>query len=102
LVLLLVLADAFGVIGIIVAPPISAVCQILWSRLVSHRLPSGAAANISDLKERELQLREKISTLTGEPPPLITSSLEKLSDLISNAEPLLQGVNIEEVDTITE
>jgi predicted PurR-regulated permease PerM len=102
LVLLLVLADAFGVIGIIVAPPISAVCQILWSRLVSHRLPSGAAANISDLKERELQLREKISTLTGETPPLITSSLEKLSDLISNAEPLLQGVNIEEVDTITE
>ncbi len=102
LVLLLVLADAFGVIGIIVAPPISAVCQILWSRLISRRLPSGAAANITDLKERELQLRERISTLTGETPPLITSSLEKLSDLISNAEPLLQGVNIEEVDTITE
>ncbi|MBA4385878.1 MAG: hypothetical protein C0410_14160, partial [Anaerolinea sp.] len=38
LVLLLVLADAFGLIGIIIAPPISAVCQILWSRLVSHRL----------------------------------------------------------------
>ncbi|MBA3072931.1 MAG: AI-2E family transporter [Anaerolineae bacterium] len=102
LVLLLVLADAFGVIGIIVAPPISAVCQILWSRLVSRHLPSGAAANITDLKARELQLREKISTLTGETPPLITSSLEKLSDLITNAEPLLQGVNIEEVDTITE
>ena len=36
-VLLIALADAFGFVGIIVAPPLSIVCQILWSRLVSHR-----------------------------------------------------------------
>ena len=93
LVLLLVLADAFGLIGIIIAPPISAVCQILWSRLVSHRLPSGASAQISDLKERELQLREKVATMGEETLPLISSSMDKLSELITSAEPLLQGVN---------
>ena len=37
LVILIALANAFGLLGIIVAPPISAVCQILWSRLVSRR-----------------------------------------------------------------
>ncbi|MHB8136278.1 MAG: AI-2E family transporter [Anaerolineaceae bacterium] len=97
LVLLLVLADAFGIIGIVIAPPISAVCQILWSRLVSHRLPSGAAANVSDLKDREQQLREKITGMGVESLPLITSSMEKLSDLITSAEPLLQGVNSENI-----
>ena len=36
--LLIAMADAFGLVGIIVAPLLSIVCQILWSRLVSHRL----------------------------------------------------------------
>jgi predicted PurR-regulated permease PerM len=51
-VLLIALADAFGFIGIIVAPPLSVVCQILWNRLVSHRAVVGAAVQVSDLKER--------------------------------------------------
>jgi len=92
LIILLVLADAFGIVGIIIAPPISAICQILWSRLVSHRLPSGAAARISDLKERQDRLREKVADMGEESLPLINSSMEKLSELISTAEPMLQSV----------
>jgi len=88
-----VLADAFGVIGIMIAPPVSAVCQILWSRLVSHRLPSGASAHISDLKERQENLYIKIREMGETSLPLISSSMEKLSELISNAEPLLQQKN---------
>ena len=42
-ILLIALAEAFGLVGIIVAPPISVVCQILWSRLVTRRAVSGAA-----------------------------------------------------------
>ena len=49
-VLLIALADAFGLVGIIVAPLLSVVCQILWSHLVSHRLAAGAAAQVSDLQ----------------------------------------------------
>ena len=52
LVILLAMADAFGLLGIILAPPLSAVCQILWELLVSHRLTSGAATQIPDLRER--------------------------------------------------
>ena len=56
LVILLVMADAFGWIGLLVAPPLSAVCQILWNLLVSNRLDSVAVVQISDLKERQAHL----------------------------------------------
>ena len=77
-VLLIALADAFGLIGIILAPPVSAVCQILWSRLVSHRRPVGAAAQISDLKERQERVWANIKAMDELPPPLVTSSMERL------------------------
>jgi putative permease len=92
MVILIALANTFGVLGIIIAPPVSAVCQILWSLLVSHRLALGAAANISDLKERQERTWEIIREM-GEPPlPLLTSSMERLNRLILQAEPLLQPV----------
>ena len=89
-VLLIALADAFGLIGIIIAPPFSVVCQILWSRLVSRRAVAGASAQISDLKERQARLRETIQAMDGAPLALITSSMERLTQLIEKAEPILQ------------
>ena len=90
-VLLMALADAFGLVGIIVAPPLSVVCQILWNRLVSHRAVVGAATQVSDLKERQELLWETIRA-TDEPPlPLVTSSMERLALLIVKAEPILLG-----------
>jgi predicted PurR-regulated permease PerM len=88
LILLIGLADAFGIIGILVAPPLSVVCQILWYRLVTHRVAAGASAQISDLKERLAHLRENIDTME-EPLPLVTSSMERISALIAEADPLL-------------
>jgi predicted PurR-regulated permease PerM len=89
-VLLIALADAFGIVGIIVAPPLSIVCQILWSRLVSHRLALGAAAQVSDLKERQERVWTIIRAM-GEPSlPLLASSMERLTHLIEKAEPILQ------------
>ena len=89
-VLLIALADAFGLIGIIIAPPFSVVCQILWSRLVSRRAASGAAAQISDLKERQARVWDTIRAMDGPPLKLITSSMERLTQLIEKAEPILQ------------
>jgi hypothetical protein len=90
LVILLAMGDAFGLLGIILAPPLSAVCQILWNRLVSHREASGAASQISDLKERQEKLRVTIGAMEETPSPLVTSSVERLSDLIDKAEPILE------------
>jgi putative permease len=90
-VLLIALADAFGFLGILVAPPLSLVCQILWSRLVSHRAVTGAAAQVSDLKERQARVWDTIREMDGPLLPLVTSSMERLTHLIEKAEPILQA-----------
>jgi len=90
-VLLIALADAFGLVGLIVAPPLSVVCQILWRSLVSRRAVSGAAAQISDLKERQELVWAAIKAMDEPPLPLVTSSMERLTHLIEKAEPILQA-----------
>lgn len=89
LLFLIALADAYGLLGIVVAPPLSTACQILWNRLVSHRAASEASSKVSDLKARQAKLWATIETL-DEAPPLVTSSLARLTALIENAEPILQ------------
>ena len=89
LVILLAMADAFGLLGILVAPPMAIVCQILWSRLFSNRLASGASVKVSDLKERQEHLRAVISEMDELPPPLVVSSMERLTHLLEKAEPVL-------------
>jgi putative permease len=91
LVILLAMADAFGLLGVLVAPPLSAVCQVLWNLLVTNRLASGAAAQVSDLKERQSRLQAVIKEMDERPPPLVISSMERLTDLLEKAEPILQA-----------
>jgi predicted PurR-regulated permease PerM len=91
LVILLAMADAFGVLGIIVAPPLSAVGQTLWNLLISNRLAPGPAVQVSDLRERQSRLRLAIEEMEGPPPPLVVSSMERLAGLLEKAEPVLQA-----------
>jgi len=91
LVILLALADAFGLLGIILAPPLSVVCQILWNLLVSDRLAPDTVVQVSDLKERQARLRLAIEEMEGPPPPLVMSSMERLAGLLEKAEPILQA-----------
>jgi predicted PurR-regulated permease PerM len=91
LVILIALAGAFGLVGIIIAPPISVVCQILWNRLVSRRAVLGAAVQISDLKERQERVWATVRAMDEPALPLVTSSMERLSELIGKAEPILQA-----------
>ncbi len=91
LIILLALADAFGLLGVILAPPLSVVCQILWSLLVSDRLAPATPVQVSDLKERQVRLRLTIEEMKEPPPPLVLSSMERLAALLEKAEPLLQS-----------
>ena len=91
LVILLAMADTFGLLGLIVAPPLSAVCQVLWNLLVSNRLATGAATQVSDLNERHTNLLAAISEMDELPPPLVMSSMTRLTDLLQKAEPVLQA-----------
>lgn len=91
IVLLIALADAYGLLGILFAPPLSAACQILWRHLVSGRAVSGAALQLSDLKERQEQVWDTIRVM-DEPSPLIASSMERLTALIEKADSILNAV----------
>jgi hypothetical protein len=90
-VIMLAMADVLGLLGIILAPPLSAACQILWSSLVSGRAVLGPAAHLSDLKERQALVLATIKLMDEPPLPLVTSSMERLTRLIENAEPVLQA-----------
>jgi len=90
LIILLAMAEAFGLPGILVAPPLSIVVQILWDLLVTNRLARGAAAQISDLKDRQAHLSAVIRAAAEPPPPLVVSSMERLTELLERAEPILQ------------
>ena len=90
LVILLAMADAFGLLGIILAPPLSVFCNILWNLLASDRLAPDTAVQVSDLKERQARLRLLIEQMEGQPPPLVLSSMERLTGLLEKSEPILQ------------
>jgi hypothetical protein len=42
------------------------------------------------LKERQILLQEAIGAMNDPPPPLVTSSMERLTRLMEKAEPVLQ------------
>jgi predicted PurR-regulated permease PerM len=90
-IFMIALADAFGILGIIIAPPISAICLIFWDRLVIHRAAAGAATQLSDLKERLAKITQTINAMDKPHPPLITNSMERITNLIAAAEPVLSG-----------
>ena len=89
LIILIAMANAFGLLGLLLAPPLSAVIQILWNILVSRHHASGDAAQISDLIDRQERVWAAIKAMDGPPLPLLTSSMERLTDLIAKAEPVL-------------
>jgi predicted PurR-regulated permease PerM len=88
-VMLIILADAFGLLGIILAPPLSVIVQILWTRLVTRRIELGTAFQISDLKQRMTQLEEGIGSMEEPKLPLVTSSVQRLAALIEKADIVL-------------
>ena len=98
LIILLAMADAFGLLGIILAPPFSVFCHILWNRLVGDRLTPETAVQVSDLKERQAKLRLLIEEMEGPPPPLVLSSMERLAGLLEKAEPILPAALPKQTD----
>lgn len=91
LVIMLAMADAFGLLGILIAPPLSAVCLILWNLLVSNPLEAGAAVQVSDLKERQENLLTVIKEMEEQPPQLVFNSMERLTNLLEKAGPVMQS-----------
>lgn len=91
LVIIIALASVFGLLGIIVAPLISSVIQILWSLLINQRIASVAAEGNFDFRQRLERIRATLEVMGETPPPLVSSTMERLNQLVDKAEPLLQA-----------
>jgi len=103
-VILLAMANAFGLIGIIVSPPVSVICQILWRLLVSDRMaaeiPAPEDVQPIDLKEQRARLQDAIEQIEGTPPPIVASTMERLNELLDKAEPILREIQPKETPDI--
>ncbi len=95
LVILLAMADAFGLLGIILAPPLSVACQTFWNLFISERMTPATPVQVSDLKERQARLYATMSEMEGPHLPLIVSSMERLASLLEKAEPILQATTVQ-------
>ena len=89
-VIILAMADSYGLLGILVAPPISVIIHSLWQMMVSERVTTETVVQISDLKERQARLQDAIAQMEGTPPPQVVSSMERLTGLLEKAESILQ------------
>lgn len=86
--ILLAMADVFGLLGIVAAPPVSIICQSLWRMLVAER-STDTGSQVIDLRGRYSRLQTTIDEMAGVTPPLVLSSMERLNELIEKAEPIL-------------
>lgn len=90
LVLLIALAESIGVAGFIIAPPLSIVIQILWNQLIKRPTKTDSATALSELHERMEKLRVTVDGMEEPRLPLITSSVERITKLIDESEPVLK------------
>lgn len=86
--ILLAMADVFGLLGVVAAPPLSIICQSLWRFLVAERT-TDTGSPVIDLRGRYARLQDTIDEMAGVTPPLVLSSMERLNELIEKAEPIL-------------
>jgi predicted PurR-regulated permease PerM len=91
LVLIAALAKEIGLIGIIVAPPLTVVIQILWNLLVIRHVETGTSVPITDFKLRQEQIWSSMRSMEEPPPPQVISTMDRLSALIEKAEPVLKA-----------
>jgi predicted PurR-regulated permease PerM len=99
-VILLAMADAFGLLGIIAAPMVSVICQTLWRLLVGERVASSTEGQAMDLRKQKERLQMALDEMNESLPPLVASSMERLNDLFEKAEPILQSVQESEAPDI--
>jgi putative permease len=89
---MLPMAEVFGIVGLIFAPPIAAAIQIFFTTLYSARTVQLAAEPLTQWDELEQRLAHLRATPppSGEPaPPEIESMMNRLESLLKRAKPVL-------------
>lgn len=91
--LMLILIEDFGVIGLILAPPLSAAIQIFGSHWLAAQKaadPAGAATQLSALRQRLAQVEAELQKRPAPPAPEVLSVADRLNKLIRRADEVVQ------------
>jgi len=89
LLVMLIMTDAFGLIGLLLSPPLAMAIYILVSQLLEHAAAAGRATElepeVATLEDRLAQVRSTIGELDGGAAPRLASMSERLADLLARA-----------------
>jgi predicted PurR-regulated permease PerM len=90
LVIMIAMVDVLGIVGLLVAPPLSAAVQIFFTELVSQPAAPNktlrAATQMDRLRDRVVAARQVASELDGPPPPELQSLLDRLGQLVDEVD----------------
>jgi putative permease len=87
-VVLVAMADVYGIVGLIIAPPLAAALQILFGSILRLSAPVetvNPTVQVANLQTRLEKLRETVQNRAEPPPPEISSMIERLEGLIAES-----------------
>jgi putative permease len=88
-IILLALGDALGLVGLLVAPPLAVALQIAINNILDrpgNLPPESANADLNHLQLRLAALQERIHTLGDGSSPVLVNLIQRLEDLLSEAQ----------------
>jgi hypothetical protein len=92
--IVLILADSYGIFGIIMAPPLAAAIQIFFRNIQRANAPVpefSPPKEITELKERAMNARNLSMNLQESPKAQTVSLLDRLDQLIEKASRSIDG-----------
>jgi putative permease len=91
--LIMIMADAFGILGLLVAPPLAAAIQLVFSNLVKNQTfatnPTAPTRGVSELRQRLARLTEMIDSKEEPVSMEITDIRERLTGLLEKIDQVL-------------
>jgi predicted PurR-regulated permease PerM len=93
-VTMVILADVYGLFGVLIAPPLAAAIQILFrnlSRTEASEQLTTSVAQITRLRERLEQFEIWVKNQPSPPAPEVTNLVERLEELVCDTEDYLQA-----------
>lgn len=89
LLVMLIMTEAYGLIGLLLSPPLAMAIYILASQLLEHATTAGRAAEmapeVATLEDRLAQVRSTIGELDGSAAPRLANMSDRLADLLARA-----------------
>lgn len=90
LVIALAFSQAVGLRLTLLAPPLAAIINILWTHLIVRGKQDEESNDFELIKQQRETLKASIAAIEGGLPPALSNSLGKLDELLSKAAPLLE------------